>query len=194
MKLLTQDFEIIPKSVVDRIELETRGVFAKWQERSGMSSLPEYRQDRMCLVWAMAGMSSVKRHVPQSTVMFQAGSCFWPITLPEHDDGVSPNRFGYLFDPVAAAINLSRGELPEIHAWFVVKVDNKVVIVDFASGAFRRIGCEHLGIEQKHSYEIPEHFWHNADDALPEGVEYVADRVACEIGFKYAQEAVLLAR
>ena len=155
---------------------------------------PDYRPEKMCMAWSMIGLWSLNKHVPGIKAMFQAGTCFWPIILPEHDDGVSPNRFGYMWDLHSAKDHIENARLPEIHAWVAFRIGGKAAIVDFNAGSFRALGCEYLGVNHFHAYQIPMTFWHNADEQLPHGVEYVADPVACEVGYRYAQQAVLLAR
>ncbi len=132
-------------------------------------------EDRTCVVWALAGSIALSRHGVR-TILFQGGSAFWPVVRPEHDDGVTPNRFGYQWSLTEAMPHLMAGDLPEVHAWLAFDdLDGERWVLDLAAGGFAREGARELKLKPEAVAAVPEAFWHRVAEPLPAEVEYRAD-------------------
>lgn len=75
--------------------------------------------------------------------VLQAGSVYWPMRR----DALGPVHFGYEFDlsqPFSVEA-VQNGLLPEVHIW--AALPDEGAIVDFSTGAFKRLAVERHGLE-----------------------------------------------
>jgi hypothetical protein len=108
------------KKVVQKI-LNVRDPLVRLKGVADGSGPPE----RNCILWA-ATISSILNAEYNLPAMFQAGSAGWQRLRPEQDDGKPTTfpHFSYVWTPERAGYTILKGNLPEMHAWVVIKADN----------------------------------------------------------------------
>jgi hypothetical protein len=166
------------------IDLATRRTLVNEARALVMANWPSINPHASCLhvAAALIGVAWVKLDY---RLTLQAGSAFWVSTSPEHDDGVSPNRFGYLWEPHSNATLRARLEnrLPELHAWAFDPSNGD--IIDLTTGSWPTQALD-LG-RMPWKAPQPPNYWWGPSSELPEGAEYRASQSASAVAAKCLQ-------
>lgn len=113
-------------------------------------------------------------------LVLQAGSAYWPCLDDAHDDGTSPNQFGYEWNDQGRAIarmlglGLMPSRMPEIHVW--AGNPDTQELVDISTGAWPEQAKRLIGTEWR--APMPPKFYWGHVSKLPRFVNYTADREA----------------
>lgn len=136
---------------------------ARWP---GVSSRPG------CCVFASLALGVALRSNGINAIP-QAGTCYWPRITQEQDDGVSPNVFGYCWEPdsINTILKIARDELPEIHAWVALPQTNE--IIDITTRHLKE-QCETLATLKWTAPDPPDYLWEHCLK-LPDYVLYKPD-------------------
>jgi hypothetical protein len=128
-----------------------------------------------CLYWAGAFNKSATAH--GLDCLIQVGSAQFQYRADT--DGVSNTHFSYMYDPVEAAVRISKGLPPELHAWNVIRDTRE--IVDLTTGFQAEQARRMLGYEWEKEFALPEYFW-----GKPEGTRmiYIAHPTATMFGLQ----------
>lgn len=131
----------------------------------------------MCLMLTGAVLAAAQRRGVR--LVLQAGTCYWPRVTPEQDDGVSPNVFGYEWDPNDPKHLATRiaGRMPELHVWAGDPSTNE--LVDLTTGCFPD-QCARL-TELAWLAPVPPRWYWGAFDRLPTFTRYEVNEEATRL-------------
>lgn len=155
---------------------------------------PEVRVSHGCLYEACClQLLLARRHGVRT--MLQAGSCSWPMILPEEDDGVRATHFSYQWEPLSGATitHLMSGTLPELHVWLASR-ELGDILIDPTTGSWPDRAA--AGGHNWSAPAPPACLWGNGDQIrkLSEDAGYVigyeASLDACQIADTYAANGI----
>jgi hypothetical protein len=139
----------------------------------------ELRQACLYHAWAVAVVANKRDHY----FRLQAGTAYWPCVATELDDGVSPNRFGYEYQP-GGKLYVAQAELadtlPEMHVWAVHPAGGE--IIDLTTGMWPAQARALQGIDWR-ATRPPDYLWCSIFD-LPKGVVYEPSQEASDLAGK----------
>lgn len=148
-----------------------------------MDSLADMvRAQHGCLFYAaFTALAIAKRG---TRALLQAGSASWLFKSPAKDDGVGPTHYSYVFEPgsMQTALQLARGELPEIHCWAAILGTQE--IIDPTTRHLHALCKLALPGEEWSAEAPPAYFWGTAAN-LPDGWHYEPDARAIAIAFRF---------
>ena len=126
----------------------------------------------------------IGRSTRSGNVHTQAGSASWLFKSPAKDDGVGPTHYSYVFEPgsMQTALQLARGELPEIHCWAAILGTQE--IIDPTTRHLHELCKLALPGEEWSAEAPPAYFWGTAAN-LPNGWHYEPDARAIAIAFRF---------
>jgi len=125
-------------------------------------------QEGSCLYLAGAVCAFAKEH--GVTLKLYAGTAYWPCVARAEDDGVSPNAFGYQWDPNSpeTIVRVASNLMPEMHVWAGDPINREWV--DISTG-YWPAQCLKLQGRPWTAPRPPKFYWGSAD-ILPAGVVY----------------------
>ena len=152
---------------------------------------PDLNQHAGCLYLTWAFLHVAEKAGLKGGQLY-AGEAYWPCLDDAHDDGVSPNRFGYSWEPDSPQhhARLAQDVLPEMHIWAgfgrgPIQQDEHgsfigpTVMVDMTTGSWP-VQCRALLGRPWHAPSPPDHFW-GCPSQLPQGVTYRPHREAGQL-------------
>ncbi len=119
---------------------QTRHQFLRWYG-------PQTIELAACVYWALAGFAVLRR--AGLNPLIQAGSLYWRILPRELDDGRANTHFSYQWEPLHphSLGAIIRGELPEMHIWIALRLEDGPVIADFSTSTLKREAVTTFGID-----------------------------------------------
>jgi len=141
-----------------------------------------------CLIlsWAVCVIAS-RMHGHKLVV--RAGSAYWPRLNAATDDGVSPDRFGYEWEPGSAntSLRIAMRQFPELHVWAYDSENSAIIDLTTRSWPAQ---CKAL-IDHDWPGDVPPDFWWGPADKLPELAHYRASNSAAQIAERFLQLALM---
>jgi len=146
----------VPESVIrEQIAKRTMDIFNKNYVVKGEDHAGT------CVNLALCGMLAGREFGRNFSIV--GGSSQWKF-IPDHlDDGISPNYFGYVYEPNSpnSRINVALGGIPELHAWLVDT--ERQELIDFSSYQFPA-QCKRMLGEEWRSPLPPKYYWVSAEE------------------------------
>lgn len=153
----------------------------------------EIRETHACLYMAAALQRVLLTRFGMRT-MLQAGTCQWPMCLPEEDDGVRATHFSYQWEANSAATrrNIVEFKLPEMHVWLGYRDPRRAagLIIDPTTGSWP--ARARLGGYEWTTQDPPDFLWTDTEglrelaDQYGYGVIYWPDLTACRVADAFA--------
>ena len=134
------------------------------------------------LAWATCVVAS---RLAKYKLVVRAGSAYWPRLNKATDDGVSPDRFGYEWEPGGpqTQIRIALRELPELHVWAFDPADDS--IIDLTTGSWPTQCQQIIGYDWPG--DRPPDYWWGPANRLPPLVEYRHSNSAAQIAGTFLQ-------